>query len=52
VQLVGLLPDAVQLWTVYRAAAIREGEEARALLALFTSGTARAAFARIGFRPA
>jgi molybdate transport system substrate-binding protein len=52
VQLVGLLPDAVQLWTVYRAAAIRDGEEARALLALLTTEAARAAFARIGFRPA
>jgi molybdate transport system substrate-binding protein len=52
VQLVGLLPDAVQLWTVYRAAAIRDGEEARALLALLTTDAARAAFARIGFRPA
>ena len=52
VQLVGLLPDALQLWTVYRAAILRDGEEARALLALFTGDAARAAFARIGFRPA
>jgi molybdate transport system substrate-binding protein len=52
VRLVGLLPDALQLWTVYRAAAIRDGEEARALLALFKTEAARAAFARIGFRPA
>ncbi|MGG5808493.1 molybdate ABC transporter substrate-binding protein [Falsiroseomonas sp. CW058] len=52
VQLVGLLPDALQLWTVYRAAVIRDGEEARALMALFGSDAARAAFAKIGFRPA
>ncbi len=51
VQLVGLLPDALQLWTVYRAAAVRDDEEARATLRLFTGETARAAFARIGFRP-
>jgi molybdate transport system substrate-binding protein len=50
VQLVGLLPDAVQLWTVYRAAVVRDGEEARALLALFTTEAAKAAFAKIGFR--
>jgi molybdate transport system substrate-binding protein len=50
VQLVGLLPDALQLWTVYRAAAVRDGAEARALLTLFTSDAAKAAFARIGFR--
>jgi molybdate transport system substrate-binding protein len=52
VQLVGLLPDEVQLWTVYRAAVVTEGAEARALLALFGSDAAKAAFARIGFRPA
>lgn len=52
VQLVGLLPDPLQLWTVYRAAIIRDNEEARRLLALFTGDRARAAFARIGFRPA
>jgi molybdate transport system substrate-binding protein len=52
VQLVGLLPDALQLWTVYRAAAVQDGSEARALLTLFTSAPAKAAFARIGFRPA
>jgi molybdate transport system substrate-binding protein len=52
VQLVGLLPDALQLWTVYRAAVIHDGEEARALLALFRGEAARAAFAKIGFRPA
>jgi molybdate transport system substrate-binding protein len=51
VQLVGLLPDALQLWTVYRAATIQDGAEARALLGLFTTEPARAAFARIGFRP-
>jgi molybdate transport system substrate-binding protein len=51
VQMVGLLPDALQLWTVYRAAVIRDGEEARALLAAFTAEPARRAFARIGFRP-
>lgn len=51
VQLVGLLPDALQLWTVYRAAIIRDGEEARGLLSLFTGEAARTAFARIGFRP-
>ncbi|MGG5818795.1 molybdate ABC transporter substrate-binding protein [Falsiroseomonas sp. HW251] len=52
VQMVGLLPDELQLWTVYRAAIIRDGEEARQLLALFTGDAAKAAFARIGFRPA
>jgi molybdate transport system substrate-binding protein len=51
VQLVGLLPDALQLWTVYRAAAVQDGAEARALLSLFTADAAKAAFARIGFRP-
>ena len=51
VQLVGLLPDSLQLWTVYRAAILRDDAEARALLALFTGEAARVAFARIGFRP-
>lgn len=50
VQLVGLLPDEIQLWTVYRAAVVRDGEDARALLALFGAAPARAAFRRIGFR--
>jgi molybdate transport system substrate-binding protein len=50
VQLVGLLPDALQLWTVYRAAIVQDGEDARALLALFGTAPAQAAFARIGFR--
>jgi molybdate transport system substrate-binding protein len=51
VQFVGLLPDEFQLWTAYAAAAVADGEEARALLALFASEAGRAAFARIGFRP-
>ncbi len=51
VQLVGLLPEALNLWTVYRAAIVRDGEEARALLALLSGDAARAAYARIGFRP-
>jgi molybdate transport system substrate-binding protein len=51
VQLVGLLPDALNLWTVYRAAIVTEGAEARALLALLSGEAARAAYARIGFRP-
>ena len=50
VQLVGLLPDEIQLWTVYRAAVAQDGPEARALLALFGTEAARAAFRRIGFR--
>ena len=50
VQLVGLLPDALNLWTVYEAAIVRDGEEARALLALLGTAEARAAFGRIGFR--
>jgi molybdate transport system substrate-binding protein len=49
VQLVGPLPDALQLWTVYRAAVVQDGPEARALLALFTGAPGQAAFARIGF---
>ncbi|MBU8540075.1 molybdate ABC transporter substrate-binding protein [Falsiroseomonas tokyonensis] len=51
VQLVGLLPDALQLWTIYRAAVVQDGPEARRLLALFGTEAGRAAFARIGFRP-
>ncbi|MBI0535899.1 ABC transporter substrate-binding protein [Roseomonas sp. KE2513] len=51
VQLVGLLPDALQLWTVYQVAMLREDETARGLMRLLTSEAARAAFARIGFRP-
>lgn len=50
VQLVGLLPDVIQLWTVYRAAVVRDGEASRALLALFSTDAARTAFHRIGFR--
>ena len=50
VQLVGLLPDALNLWTVYEAAIVRDGEEARALLAMMGTEAARAAFGRIGFR--
>lgn len=50
VQLVGLLPDALNLWTVYEAAIVRDGEEARALLAMMGTAEARAAFGRIGFR--
>lgn len=52
VQFVGLLPEALNLWTVYRAAVVQDGEEARALLGLLTGDAAKAAFARIGFRPA
>ena len=52
VRFVGLLPDALNLWTVYSAAIVQDGEEARALLALFGGEAAQAAFARIGFRPA
>lgn len=51
VRLVGLFPDALNLWTVYRAAIVRDGPEARGLLALFRGEAAGAAFARIGFRP-
>ncbi|MGX9964832.1 molybdate ABC transporter substrate-binding protein [Roseomonas sp. F4] len=50
VQLVGLLPDALQLWTEYRAAIVQDGDEARQLLALFQGEAAKAAFERIGFR--
>lgn len=50
VQLVGLLPDALNLWTVYRAAVIADGEDARQALALFGTEAAKAAFAKIGFR--
>jgi molybdate transport system substrate-binding protein len=50
VQLAGLLPDEIQLWTVYRAAIVQDGAEARALLALFGTDAARTAFGRIGFR--
>ena len=46
----GLLPDALNLWTVYEAAIVRDGEEARALLAMMGTEAARAAFGRIGFR--
>lgn len=52
VQLVGLLPEALNLWTVYRAAIVQDGPAARALLALLSGEAARAAYARIGFRPA
>ena len=52
VQLVGLLPDALQLWTVYQVAMLRDDEAARGLLRLFTSEAAQEAFRRIGFRPA
>jgi molybdate transport system substrate-binding protein len=52
VQFVGLLPDALNLWTVYRAAIVSDGAAARALLALFGGDAAKAAFAKIGFRPA
>ena len=52
VQLVGLLPDALQLWTVYQVAMLRDDGTARALLRLLTSEAAGAAFRRIGFRPA
>lgn len=51
VQLVGLLPEALNLWTVYRAAIVEDGAAARALLALLSGEAARAAYARIGFRP-
>lgn len=51
VQLVGLLPDALNLWTVYQAAIVQDGEEARALLALLSGAAARAAYGRIGFQP-
>ncbi|WP_161993465.1 molybdate ABC transporter substrate-binding protein [Muricoccus nepalensis] len=51
VRLAGLLPDPLQLWTVYQVAALRDDEAARSLLRLFTSGAAREAFRRIGFQP-
>ncbi len=51
VQLVGLLPNALQLWTGYSAAVVRDGAVARSLLTLLSGEAARAAFARIGFRP-
>ncbi len=51
VQLVGLLPDALNLWTTYRIAIVEDGAEARALFALLTGEAARAAFARSGFQP-
>lgn len=49
VRLVGLLPEALNVWTPYVAARVRDGEAARAMLALFASARAREAFARIGF---
>lgn len=49
VRLVGLLPEALNIWTPYAAARVREGEAAAALLALFASAPAREAFSRIGF---
>ena len=52
VRLVGLLPDSLQLWTLYQAALLQDGEDGRALLRLLTSEAGKAAFGRIGFRPA
>jgi molybdate transport system substrate-binding protein len=51
VTLVGLLPEPLQSWTGYAVGQMREGEEARALMRLFTSEAARAVFARTGFQP-
>lgn len=51
VQLVGLLPEALNLWTAYRIAVVADGAEARELFALLTGDAARGAFARSGFRP-
>ncbi|MES2712323.1 MAG: substrate-binding domain-containing protein [Pseudomonadota bacterium] len=49
VALVGLLPDALQLWTGYGVAALREAPDPTALLDLFTASAAREAFDAIGF---
>lgn len=49
VAMVGLLPEALQLWTPYSVAAIRDAPNPQPLLSLFTSPAARAAFAAIGF---
>jgi molybdate transport system substrate-binding protein len=49
VAMVGLLPDALQLWTPYSVAAIRDATNHQPLLTLFTSPAARAAFTAIGF---
>ncbi|MBR0656730.1 molybdate ABC transporter substrate-binding protein [Plastoroseomonas arctica] len=51
VALVGMLPDALQLWTRYGVAALRDAAEPAPLLDLFTSPAARAAFTAIGFVP-
>ncbi|WP_376091176.1 molybdate ABC transporter substrate-binding protein [Roseomonas sp. CCTCC AB2023176] len=52
VQLVGLLPEELNLWTAYRVAIVQDGPEARALFALLTGEAARDAFAHSGFIPA
>lgn len=49
VAMVGFLPDALQLWTPYSTAALRETVDPAPLLDLFTTPRARAAFAAIGF---
>ena len=51
VALVGFLPDALQLWTGYGMAALRDAPDAGPLLDLFTSAAARHAFNESGFVP-
>ena len=52
VALAGLLPDSLQLWTSYEAAAATGSDpRAQPFLALFASDAGRAAFAAIGFTP-
>jgi molybdate transport system substrate-binding protein len=51
VQLVGLLPDELNLWTTYQVALVQDGAEGREILALLTGEAARAAFAHSGFKP-
>lgn len=50
VAFVGFLPDALQLWTEYRAAVVADGPAARRALAALTEPAAREAFAATGFR--
>ena len=50
VAFVGFLPDALQLWTEYRAAVVADGPGARRALAALTTPAAREAFAATGFR--
>ncbi len=52
VRFLGFLPDPLQLWTVYGAAAVAPMEPAATeFQALLNSAAGQAAFAKIGFRP-